>query len=116
MDGLLGKEEADGKVRAGGQVDVGPVADGERAGWDGDGGASAEGEAGGGDEIDRAASLADGDVRGADGERVGAELIGEDDADHGAADGDVDDPADGGAGGSVDYGPRPVGSGAGCGG
>ena len=46
------------------------------------------------------------DVRGADGERRGAELIGEDDTHGWAADGDVDDLAQGGVGGAVDDGGR----------
>ena len=105
-DGLRGKEEADGEIGGGGQVHRGGIADHQRAGRNDDGGASAEGEAGGGDEIDGAAALADGDVRRADGERLGAELVGEDDADLRAADGDVHDLAQGGVGRAVDDGGR----------
>ena len=81
------------RSEAAGSLTVRGIADGERAGGDDDRGASAEGEAGGGDEVDGAAALADGDVGGGDGERVGAELVGEDDADVRAADGDVHDLA-----------------------
>ena len=50
--------------------------------------------------VDGAGAGAEGDLRGADGEGVEAEFVGEDDADGGAADGDVDDLAEGGAVGS----------------
>ena len=49
---------------------------------------------------DGAGAGAEGDLCGADGERVETEFVGEDDADGGAADGDVDDLAKGGAVGS----------------
>ena len=49
---------------------------------------------------DGAGAGAEGDLCGADGEGVEAEFVGEDDADGGAADGDVDDLAEGGAIGS----------------
>ena len=97
-----GRKKLMARSRAGGHVDRGGIADHQRAGRDGDRGASAEGEAGGGDEIDGAAALADADVGRADGERVGAELVGEDDADLRAADGDVHDLAQGGVGRAVD--------------
>ena len=105
-DGLRGKEEADGEIGGGRQVHHGGIADDQRAGRNDDGGVSAECEAGGGDEIDGAAALADGDVRRADGERLGSELVGEDDAQLGTADGDVHDLAQGGVCCAIDDGGR----------
>jgi len=98
LDGLGGDEEADGDVGEGWEFEVGGVADDEGAGRDGDGGTAAEGEGVGGGEVDFAMACAEGDVRGADGEGVEAELVAEDDADGGAAEGDVDDLAVGGVG------------------
>ncbi len=48
----------------------------------------------GGGGVDVAAAGAECDAGGADGERVDAEFVGEDDADGGSAEGDVDDLAD----------------------
>ena len=101
MDRLRGQEKADGEVGASGQVKICGVADDQRTGWDGDLGASAKGKARGGDKVDGAAALADGRVCRANGKRVGAELVGEDDTKLRAADGDVYDLAQGSVGESV---------------
>ena len=100
-DGLGGDEEADGEVGEGGELEAGGIADGEGSGGDGDGGASAEGEGAGGGGVDGIAAGAEGDVGRADGEGVEAELVADDDADGGAAEGDVDDLAVGGVGCAV---------------
>jgi hypothetical protein len=97
-NGLRRKEETDGEVRLGREIQRGRVADRQSPRRDDDRGVSAEGEAGGGDEIDGAGALANGDVCRADGERLGAELVSEDDADHGAAERDMHDLAQGGVG------------------
>jgi hypothetical protein len=99
-DGLVGEEEADGEVGGGSDFDGGGVADGEGSGLDDDGGLAAEGECGCGAGGDGAGAGAESDLCGADGQGVEAEFIGENDADGGAADGDVDDFAEGGAVGS----------------
>jgi hypothetical protein len=89
---LMARSEAAGSFHRGG------IADHERAGRNDDRGASAEGEAGCRDEVDGAATLADSDVGSGDGERFRAELVGEDNADLRAAEGDMHDLAQGGVG------------------
>ena len=84
VDGLGGQEEADGDVGECGELEVGGIADDQGSGWNGDGGTTAKGESAGRCGVDLAVSGGEGDVRRADGERVGAELIAEDDADDGA--------------------------------
>ncbi|MCU1251226.1 MAG: hypothetical protein JWQ49_4255, partial [Edaphobacter sp.] len=78
----------------------GGVADGEGSGRDDDGGLAAEGECGCGAGVDGAGTRAEGDLCSADGQGIQAEFIGQNHADGGAADGDVDDLAEGGAVGS----------------
>ena len=98
-EGLLGQVEADGHVGEGGKLEVDGIADDEGSGRDGDGGTSAEAEGVGGGQGDVAVACAEGDVGLADGEGIEAELVGEDDAYDGAAEGDVDDLAEGGVAG-----------------
>ena len=101
VDGLVGEKEADGEIGRGSDFEGYGVADDEGSGGNGDGWLSVEGEgssAGGGDG---GGFRAESDLCGADGEGVEAEFVGEDDADGRAADGDVDDLAEGGAVGAV---------------
>src|SRR6185437_9507947 len=90
-DLLLRQKEADGEVSLRGQGDVRGIADGKRPGGNGDARSSAEGEPRPrcGNGVHRVAALADGNLRGADGQRLRAELVGEDDTNLRAAERDV---------------------------
>jgi hypothetical protein len=99
-EGLGRDEEAYGEVGEGWELEVGGVADHHGSWRYGDGGTAAEGQGVGGAEVDFAMSGGEGDVRFADGERGDAELVAEDDANDRAAEGDVDDLAVGGVGGT----------------
>lgn len=99
-DGLGRDEEADGEVGEGWELQVGRVADHHGSWRDDDGGTAAEGEGVRGAEVDLAMAGGEGDVGFADGERGEAELVTEDNANDGAAEGDVDDLAVGGVGGT----------------
>jgi hypothetical protein len=96
MDRLSRDEEADGDIGEWREFEFGGIADREGSGRNGDGGSAAEGKGAGGGGVDFAVARGEGDVGGAYGERVSAEFVGEDDADCGAAEGDVDDLAEGG--------------------
>ena len=86
-EGLGGEEDGDGEVRQGREIEGGGVRDGRGPGGDGDGGKAAEGEGVGGGQGDIAGFLRERDMDCAEGERFGAELIGELDADERAAGG-----------------------------
>ena len=101
LDGLRGDEDADGEIGSGGQLEIDGIAEGERSGGNGDGGAASEGEFAVGGGRDVAAAGAECDAGGRDGEGLGAELVGEDDADFASAERCVDDLAIGGVGGAV---------------
>jgi len=96
-DGLVGEEEADGEIGAGCDFEGDGIADDEGSGRDGDGGFSVEGERKGAGRGDSRGFGAEGDLGAADGEGVEAELVGEDGANGGTTEGDVDDLAEGGA-------------------
>ena len=97
VDRLVGQEEADGEVGCGCNLEGYGIADDEGTGWDDDGGFSVEGERNRAGWGDGRGFRAEGDLGGADGEGVEAELVGEDHADGGASEGDVDDFAESGA-------------------
>ncbi len=101
VDGLVGEEEADGEVGAGCDFEGYGIADDEGTWRDGDGGFSVEGEWQSASWGDGGGFGAEGDLGGADGEGVEAELVCEDGADRGATEGDVDDLAEGGAIGTL---------------
>src|SRR6185312_10363118 len=97
-DGLRGNEDTDGEVRRWRQLQVDGIADHERSRRDGDRRPSIESERARSGGVDLAAPGAERDVGCSDGQRVAAEFVGQDDADGGAADRDVDDLAEGGVG------------------
>ena len=99
-DGLAGDEEGDGEVAERRQVERDGIADDLGAGGDVDGGLAVE-ERGNGGALDGAAGAGEGDVGAADFQGCGAEGVAENDADAGAADGHVDDLAQGGVVGEV---------------
>ena len=100
-DVLTGEGEADGEVGEGSEGEGDGVAYGDAAGGDGDAGVSVEGEGDGGVGLNGAGWVGCGaggegcggtiDDQGAD-----AQFVGEDDAEGGAAEGDMDDLAEGG--------------------
>jgi hypothetical protein len=96
--GLIWKEDADDEIGHGSGLHGQRVAEDEAAGGDKDGGTAAEGEGMIGAGLDFAGARAEGDVSRADGERGGAELVGELDAEGVSAEADVDDVAVGGVG------------------
>ena len=100
VDWLIGEKEADCEVGKGSDFEGDGVTDDEGAGWNDDGGFSVEGECGCASRGNRAGAGAKGDLCSADGEGVEAEFVGENDTDRGAADGDMNDLAKGGAVGS----------------
>ena len=99
-DGLAGNEEGDGEVAERRQVERDGIADDLGAGGDVDGGLTVE-ERGYSGALDGAFRACECDVGGADLQGCGAERVAEDDADTGAAEGHVDDLAQGGVIGEV---------------
>jgi hypothetical protein len=95
--GLVGEEDADGEAGERSDFEGDWIADHQGAGGNDDGCLSAEGERGSGSR-DSAGARAEGNLRRADGERVEAEFVGEDDPDRASAERDVDDLPEGGAG------------------
>jgi len=98
IDGLVGEEEADGEIREGSDFEGDWIADHQGTGRNDDGGLSAEGEWRSSACGNAAAARAERDLRRADGERIEAEFISQDDSDGIAAKRDVDDLSQGGAG------------------
>jgi len=94
-DWLIGEEEADGEIGRGSDFQHDGVADDEGTGWDDDRWCSAECERICATRGDVTCSGAKGDLGGADGQGVEAEFVSKNQADRGAADGDVDDLAEG---------------------
>ncbi len=98
-DGLIGEKDAHGEIREGSDFEWSSVADDEGSGRNDDGGAVAKGERGCGGDGAAFAAKSDGGC--VDGEGLDAELVGEDNANGWAADRDVNDLAEGDAGGVV---------------
>ncbi len=94
-----GRKMLTARLAKAGEFEVGGIADGEGSGRDGDGSASTEGERGG--RVDAGCASAERSAGCADGERLGAELVGEDNAQARSAKRDVDDLTIGGVDGSI---------------
>src|ERR1700743_3658542 len=91
LDRLSREEEADSDVSESRKLEVSWVADTHGPRWDSGGRQAAESEDVGGRGFDLTVAGAESDVGSSNGQRFEAELVAENDANRGAADGDVDD-------------------------